>query len=593
MQLKNIFPKTLWQKPTIGYAGVLLFKFLFFDFIWCLNTTFTSFSIPELYVNSILVSLVLLFPFIITRNHKLQFVVNLLIDILLVCNLMYSRTYNSAIPLESYRLAGNLSDFIPSIIDSIRFVDIVFPISTILVFLIVRKAKVIRGMGRPYAATLGVVVTLSCILLLIRGGFEKSYKDTQNYRYYTSFVPMYTVFGNLAHNAMEKDIPLTPKMKQEVEQWLHNRPPYKPLSDSIPAKQNIVIILCESLESWPLQQKIEGIEITPNLNRALAAPGTIYAPHVLTQVKGGRSIDGQLLLNAGMLPLMNGCYAFDYTGNNFMTLTKALHEREKSRSYLLTVDKPSTWNQVMVAKAFGIDTLIANNLWTIDEKVGYKKRLGDVSFMKQAVAKMRREEVWKPGEKVYLQLVTYSGHNPFVLPDKLKRIHLKGSYPQKMADYITMANYTDHAIGILLDYLKTRPDYKSTLIFITGDHEGLAADRADILKTAIGRKYVSPHQYTPFIVLNSNITLRYDKVMGQVDIYPTLLNLMHLDNYPWKGMGQSILDPQKQPAAVGSTLNVEAENNVSKQEIKRLKEAHNIADLMLRYNLIGKKQYRK
>ncbi len=589
MFLSKLFPKTLWQKPTIGYAGVLLFKFLFFDFIWCLNTTFTSFSIPELYVNSILASLVLLFPFIITRNHKLQFVVNLLIDILLVCNLMYSRTYNSAIPLESYGLAGNLSDFIPSVIDSTRFVDIVFPISTLVAFFLLRKVKTTRGIGRPYAATLLVIALISGIQIALKGGLDAAYKDSQGANRYICLVPMYTVFGNLAHNAMEKDIPLTPKMKQEVEQWLHNRPPYKPLSDSIPAKQNIVIILCESLESWPLQQKVEGKEITPNLNKALAAPGTIYAPHVLTQVKGGRSIDGQLLLNAGMLPLMNGCYAFDYTGNNFMTLTKALHEREKSRSYLLTVDKPITWNQAMVAKAFGIDTIISKNSWVLDEKVGSRKKLGDVSFMKQAVGKMQRDEVWKPGEKVYLQLVTYSGHNPFVLPDKLKRIHLKGSYPQKMADYITMANYTDHAIGILLDYLKTRPDYKNTLIFITGDHEGLAADRADILKTVIGRKYVSAHQYTPFIVLNSNITLRYDKVMGQVDIYPTLLNLMHLDNYPWKGMGQSILDPQKQPAAVGSTLDAEAEGRVSQKEIKHLKEAHYISDIILRYNLLDKR----
>src|SRR3712207_4796265 len=102
MLLSKLFPRTLWQKPTVWYAGVLLFKFLFFDFIWCLSTTFTPFSIPELYVNSILAALVLLFPFVITRNHKLQLVVNLLIDALLVCNLMYSRTYNSAIPLESY-----------------------------------------------------------------------------------------------------------------------------------------------------------------------------------------------------------------------------------------------------------------------------------------------------------------------------------------------------------------------------------------------------------------------------------------------------------------------------------------------------------
>ena len=78
---------------------------------------------------------------------------------------------------------------------------------------------------------------------------------------------------------------------------------------------------------------------------------------------------------------------------------------------------------------------------------------------------------------------------------------------------------------------------------------------------------VSAHQYTPFIVVNSPVGLRYDAVMGQVDMYPTLLNLLHLDDYAWKGIGQSILDPSKAPAAVGSNMNIEVTGeNVSPQE---------------------------
>ena len=51
--------------------------------------------------------------------------------------------------------------------------------------------------------------------------------------------------------------------------------------------------------------------------------------------------------------------------------------------------------------------------------------------------------------------------------------------------------------------------------------------------------------------------MRYDKFMGQIDIYPTLLNLMQLDTYRWHGLGQSILDPRKAGVAVGSVMNVE------------------------------------
>ena len=43
-----------------------------------------------------------------------------------------------------------------------------------------------------------------------------------------------------------------------------------------------------------------------------------------------------------------------------------------------------------------------------------------------------------------------------------------------LRDYLVTANYTDYALGILINYIKTRPDYKETMIVIMGDHEGLA-----------------------------------------------------------------------------------------------------------------------
>lgn len=109
------------------------------------------------------------------------------------------------------------------------------------------------------------------------------------------------------------------------------------------------------------------------------------------------------------------------------------------------------------------------------------------------------------------------------------------------------ANYTDHALSQFLEYLKTRPDYGQILIVITGDHEGLAADRLAICQSSGGRGIVSDKPFTPFIVVNSPIGIRYDKVMGQIDMYPTLLDLLKLDDYAWKGLGRSIFDPEKKP----------------------------------------------
>ena len=584
------FSTNLWTPVTIIFTNVWFFKFILFDIIWCLQTTFTPFSSAALYCNTILVTLVLALPYVLLRRRWLQIVMMLVLDGLLISNLMYSRTYNSVIPLESYLLAGNLSDFMASVVDSMRWIDLLFPISTLIAgFWVRRYAPEARLAWRRVVHYMAIIIAVGAIcglLLVPKGGFSKTIDDMQSANYYSCVTPEYTFFGSLLYDAMHTDAPCTPQIQEEVKMWFALQPNYVPLSDSISERKNLVVVLCESLESWVIGLRMEGKEITPNLNRAIADTQTLYAPNTLTQVKGGRSIDCQLLLNAGLLPLRSGCYAMKYTGNNYHTLTKAMASTYNSRSYLLTVDKPITWNQAQVAKAFGIDTLLSKDSWRLDEKVGSRKKLGDVSFMRQAVEKMKTEQIWKRGEHVYLQFVTYSGHNPFILPDNLKRIHFKGNYPRKMLDYMTMANYTDHAVGILLQYLKSRPDWHETMVVIVGDHEGLAADRADIRRSAEGRRVVSASQFTPFIVLNSPVTMRYDGILGQVDMYPTILNLMHLDNYYWRGMGQSILDKRKVAVAVGSQMNIEGDvSHASKVEINRLTQAHTIADWVIRYNM--------
>ncbi len=587
--LGKLFPKDLWDARTKRFFWCLAAKFIIFDLIWCSQTTFSSLSMIDLYINTFFVVLLLLLPYLVSRSRIVESVVLIALDLLLISNLMYSRTYNALIPLNSYAAAGNLSDFTASVVDSMRWIDVLFPLTSLVAIISVAKTKHAEGVSqarrwKQYGLTTTVAFALTMAFILPRGGLKKSFEHMQNANYYTCTAPVYTVFGNMLHDAMEEQAPFTRAMQNRIDRWEALKPVYKPLPDIIGRRTSLVVILCESLESWVINRKIEGKEITPCLNAAIAEKSTLYAPYVLTQVKGGRSIDCQLMLNAGMLPIQNGCYAMTNLSTSYYSLTKAMHQQNHSRSYLLSVDKPVTWNQQMVARDFGIDTLVMRDCWVNDEKVGSRKKLGDASFMRQAVKKMKEKQLWPVGQNAYMQFVTYSGHNPFILPDHLKRIHLKGSYPTKMADYIYMANYTDYALGELLSYLKSRPDYKNMMIVITGDHEGLAADRADILKAETARGIVSPKQFTPFIIVNAPIGLHYDKVMGQIDMYPTVLNLMHLDHYAWKGMGQSILDPNKYPVAVGSNMNVEGRAPI--KEINRLKEAFYVSDLMIRYNKI-------
>lgn len=589
--MKSLFlDSLLWTEPAIFYGVCLFFKFIAFNIIWCLQTTFSAFSTAELYINGLLATLICLLPYGCFRKNGLQIVVMFLLDALLVVNLLYCRTYNTFIPLQSYGLASNLADFTSSVYDSFHWVDSLFPISTVLVLTVLHARKrelSSKTVHIKYFAPLTLLFVLFVGITLMKGGFKQAYASLQSANYYTCGTPMYTVFGSLIYDALQQQATYTPDIEQQINHWQNQHPAYKPLPDSISSRTNLVIILCESLESWVLERSMEGKEITPYLNKLLQEPSTLYAPNVLTQVKGGRSIDGQLLLNAGMLPIDNGTYSMMYPNNTYFTLTKALKEKYGARGYLLTVDKKITWNQSVVAERFGIDTLLSKPCFVLDERVGSRKKLGDVSFFRQCVEKLKKGEVWKEGENAYFQCVTYTGHNPFKLPEKLQRISFSGTYPQKMKDYMITANYTDYALSQFIDYLKTRSDYDRTMVVITGDHEGLASDRAPLCVSKMGRGIVSDKPFTPFIVVNSPVGMRYEAVMGQVDMYSTILNLMHLDDYKWKGMGQSILDPNKAPFAVGSQMNIEGDTTgIPKQEIERQERAYAISSRMIKYDVL-------
>ena len=571
----------LWDKTAIIFAVGIFLTFVAFDVIWCMDTTFASFSFFETYATKIIATLALAGVYALTRCRWAQIVVMALLDVLLVANLMYFRTYYSAIPASSYLEAGNLADFKASVTDSLRWADIVLPLITIATAVMAFRYKTTKrqpltAVLKWWAAPLAGFALLLTGVNLCKGGFHKSLRSVRQSAYLCSAdAPIFSVFGCIWYDITDAAEPITPEKQAEIERWLASQPKHQPANSVTEKRSNLLIVFAESLESWVLEKKVDGKEITPCLNRLLKEKSTLYAPNVLTQVKGGRSIDAQLMSCSGLLPLMSGTYSSLYYDNTFYTLQKAMRGLKHSRSYLLTIDKVSTWNQGAVARSFGTDTIISYHDFKMTEAFGTHKRIGDASFFQQCREKIERGEVWKPGESVYMQFVTYSGHAPFKLPDHLRTITFPASIPEKAADYMTTAHYTDKAIGDFVAYLKTLPQYKETIVVIVGDHEGLASYRQELVGNPACRGLVSDKQLTPFIVLNSPVGMRYDKFMGQIDIYPTLLNLMQLDAYRWHGLGQSILDPRKQGVAVGTG---------SDKEVERLKEAHTVSDYMLRYD---------
>lgn len=588
-----ILPRSLWTGRFTAAAVGGTVMILTFDILWSSETTFRGMSFAGTYLNAVLAGMILALPSVVTSRWWPQILVWTMVILLLIANLMYCRTYFSWIPLESYLMAGNLRDFTASVADAVRWSDIILPAVAAVAWSIGRRLScVVRPKSRAYLATLAAIAVISVSNALANGGMRRHIDKLSQACYYaTTPAVIYTPAGPLVAEALSSSEYITDEEKDFVYYWLAEQ---REIQDGYPIRRwperdNLIMIFCESLESWPIEAKTDdGKELTPYMNSLIREEGTFYAPHVVSQVGNGRSIDAQLLMLAGMMPMNSNVYSMKYSENTYPSVIKAISKQGGvNRSTLLTCDKPIVWNQALVAKAFGIDTLVDHSCWDNSESVGNPKKLSDGSFMRQSVEKLRRGDIWPEGTHVFLQWVTYSGHNPFVLPDRMKLIDIKGNYPSKMNDYMTMVNYTDHSLSVLIEYLKSRSDWKKTMVVIVGDHEGLGTYRQEWLRDKTASRILSRETCVPMIILNSPQSGRYDEPMGQIDVYPTLLDLLNLRAYGWQGMGQSVFDPRKTPVAIDSRINIVGDTaGVPAASISHLSQARRASDIIIRYNLL-------
>lgn len=604
-KLKDFFiPLAAADKQVLKLFFVFLIaKFVWFNLHWCMLSTFTPFSKIEMFLFTIVVSLVLLLPLICSRAIKTTFGIFILLDCLFVSNLMYFRTYFTAIPLESYLLISNLSEFTASVWDSFKLDDLFFPLSTIAVALLWRFKvkwkldKYDRSNFKPgyvfrhYISLVILVSLIPAVRIWSQNGFKAAYEELQDAYLHTCNIPMYTIFGSLYYDYVSSNVVYTPEIKDRIDYWLANKTDCKSVLPEDYTRDNCIIILAESLESWVLEKTVEGQEITPNLNRMLNDSAVIYAPHVLSQVKGGRSIDAQLLINSGLLPINSGAYSIKCPESYYPSLIKAFKEKHKgAEAYSLTIDKPMVWNQCVIAPVLGYDSLVSKKCFIQEEPVGSRKQVGDRAFLRQCLEKIEKNEVWDDSGHTILQCITYSGHNPFILPDSLKKISFSSDVPEVLNNYMTMANYTDRAIGEFVSKIRADRRFDNTLIMIMGDHEALGTQRKELCSDPVGKDIISDKSFVPLIILNAPVSLYYGKVMGQVDVYPTLLDLLGLNDYWWKGIGESIFSPQKPDFDIDPQLNIVGDaNNASDEEIRMAKKAWEISDLIIRYDYLGHK----
>jgi len=333
---------------------------------------------------------------------------------------------------------------------------------------------------------------------------------------------------------------------------------------------NLLIIMIESFETWPLECKAGSRPCLQYMDSLIRLPGTLYFPHIVSQAASGRSSDGHLLCLTGLLPLRDSPAVMDFYGNEYPTIIKAYKEKYGGTATEIISDEPKMWNQGETYKRYGFDKLYDVKNMDPEESSSWLTR--DYYWGKFTSRQLKGQST-----PFACMTVSLSLHTPY-------RSKIKGyeefdtlDMPDQSIHYLKVCKRDEQYIKWMIDALQQRGIYHNTVIVITGDH--VAHGLTDDAHPAPTR---GKEKYLPLIVLNSGYkNCTYPYTAGQVDIYPTLLDIMGLHGYRWRGLGLSMLRFRHTGA---TRSNMEAIGPHTPKERKRQKAAWSVSNLLIRSN---------
>lgn len=282
------------------------------------------------------------------------------------------------------------------------------------------------------------------------------------------------------------------------------------------AGKNIIMVQVESLQAFVVNKKVEGQEITPNLNKLYGQ--SHYFENNYFEVGGGGTSDADFSSNTSLFPMQLESAFVKFGRSDFTSLPKELKKVGYGTVAYHGYTK-SFWNREQAFNSLGYDKFISSESYT-GSKIGLG--LDDGDFLTQS------ENFIKSQPKPFFSyLITLSSHTPFELDDKYQSLKLSaGKYPEITADYMESIHYTDEQLGKFIDKLKADGLYDDSVIVLYGDHPagvypvnygGINFDPDKIYDKKIPLFIKLPGQ-------NNNII--YNDVSSNMDIMPTLLNLV-------------------------------------------------------------------
>ena len=327
----------------------------------------------------------------------------------------------------------------------------------------------------------------------------------------------------------------------------------------VAAGRNLIIIQLESFQNFVIGMKYNGQEITPVLN-SLIAEDSIYFDNFFHQTGSGNTSDAEFALNDSIHgSLMSYTYKL-YENNYFRAFPTLLSEQGYDTAVFHAYDDRNFWNREVMYPKQGFRRFYGafvkstepgafnslrpgqvNGDYDYGDWVGWG--LSDHDFYRQSAWYMENELT----APFYAMLISLSNHHPFDVPAPQKVLKLLPEDEGTLVgNYLEGCAYTDYALGVFLDELKSRGMYNHSMLAIYGDHVGLTHtnDIDSSMERLLGHKYDVRDMMNIPLILNipgSGVCFCTHRAGGQLDLMPTLAALLGLEELDTVYLGHNLI----------------------------------------------------
>lgn len=497
--------------------------------------------------------------------RRVRFACALVLDFafsaLIVTDLLHLRFYSDLFTFHNFGLSGQVGDVSDSVFallsprDALYFIDIPLFFVYYMLAARLRAAPVFGALGPKRAAASCAALALSLgVFAVMLYGYDRRMPNALAAMWDRPAVCCNV--GAMAYHAADARNVLRESFGRKklsddeiaaaAEEFAAFRaklaPPY-PAAFGAARGKNLIMIQAESLQSFAVGLRVNGREVTPNLNRF--ARGASFAGDLYVQTGLGNSADSEFLANAGLYPARSGVAYVRFADRSYDALPRLLRARGYA-ALAMHGDRAGFWNRAHMYPALGFERFVSKKDYEVDEVFGLG--LSDGSFFRQSLAMLEAQE-----RPFYAFLVTLSSHYPFGFPELLKAAAFDQGDEAEGAilrSYLAAIHYFDREFGKFIDGLKSSGLYYESVIILYGDHAAIPKWDAASLAKLLGKDLDDERSWravntVPLMVRVPGVaTLPHvrGRALGQVDIPATAASLLGFEFS--SGFGRNIFAPE-------------------------------------------------